>query len=37
MEPVKSTVDARAQVKQSGTIDCIKEFLDLPQLTIVFS
>jgi len=37
MEPVKSTVDARAQVKQSGTIDCIKEFLDSPQLTIVFS
>jgi len=37
MEPIKSTIDPRAQIKQTGKIDCIKEFNDLPKMTITFS
>ncbi|CAF4193849.1 unnamed protein product, partial [Rotaria magnacalcarata] len=25
MEPTKATIDSRAQIKQSGTIDCLKD------------
>jgi hypothetical protein len=37
MEPIKSTIDPRAQIKQSGKIDCIREFNDLPKMNITFS
>ena len=37
MEPIKSTIDPRAQIKQTGTIDCLKEFNDLPKMNITFS
>ncbi|CAF4690086.1 unnamed protein product [Rotaria sp. Silwood1] len=36
MEPIKGTIDSRAQLKQSGTIDCIKDFYDLPKMNITF-
>ncbi|CAF0971989.1 unnamed protein product [Adineta steineri] len=36
MEPVKSTIDPRAQSKQTGTIDCIADFRDLPMMNISF-
>jgi hypothetical protein len=37
MEPIKSAIDPRAQIKQTGQIDCVKEFYDLPKMTITFS
>ncbi len=37
MDPIKSTIDPRAQLKQTGTIDCLKEFHDVPKMTITFS
>jgi hypothetical protein len=36
MESIKSTIDPQAQIKQTGTIDCLKEFSDLPKMTITF-
>ncbi|CAF3795874.1 unnamed protein product [Rotaria sordida] len=36
MEPIKTTIDSRAQIKQSGTIDCLKDFYDLPKMNITF-
>ncbi|CAF4257305.1 unnamed protein product, partial [Rotaria magnacalcarata] len=36
MEPTKATIDSRAQIKQSGTIDCLKDFRDLPKMSITF-
>jgi hypothetical protein len=36
MEPIKSTIDPRAQIKQIGKIDCIREFYDLPKMNITF-
>ena len=29
IEPIKSGIDPKAQIKQSGTIECLKEFQEL--------
>ncbi|UJR25875.1 hypothetical protein I4U23_007225 [Adineta vaga] len=36
MEPLKSTIDPKAQIKQMGTIKCIKDFYDFPMMNISF-
>ncbi|CAF0857773.1 unnamed protein product [Adineta ricciae] len=35
-DPIKSTIDPKAQIKQTGTIDCIKDFAELPTMNISF-
>ncbi|CAF3417522.1 unnamed protein product [Rotaria sp. Silwood1] len=36
IEPIKTTIDPKAQIKQLGTIECLKEFRDLPKINFTF-
>lgn len=36
MDPVQSTIEPRAQAKQTGTIDCLKDFKDSPRMNLSF-
>ena len=36
IEPIKTSIDPRAQVKQTGTIECLKDFRDSPTMNVVF-
>ncbi|CAF0846386.1 unnamed protein product [Rotaria sordida] len=36
LEPIKPTIDPKAQIKQSGTIECLQEFRDLPKINFSF-
>ncbi|CAF1162721.1 unnamed protein product [Adineta ricciae] len=36
MEPVQTTLDPRAQIKQVGTIECLKDYRDLPKMSLSF-
>ncbi|CAF5144342.1 unnamed protein product, partial [Rotaria magnacalcarata] len=34
--PIKTGIDPKAQIKQSGTIECLKEFQELPIINLTF-
>ncbi|CAF1367403.1 unnamed protein product [Adineta steineri] len=36
MEPIKSSIDSKAQIKQAGTIECIKDYGNLPKMNVAF-
>ncbi|CAM4780291.1 unnamed protein product [Rotaria magnacalcarata] len=36
IEPIKTGIDPKAQIKQSGTIECLKEFQELPIINLTF-
>ena len=37
MEPIPSTIDSRAQIKQMGTCECLKEYQHAPKMTLAFT
>ena len=36
LEPIAANIDPKAQVKQRGTIECLKEFEDIPKMCLTF-
>ena len=36
IEPVHTTIDPRAQLKQTGTVECLRDFRDLPVMIVTF-
>lgn len=36
IEPINTSIDPKAQIKQIGTIECLKDFRDLPTMNVVF-
>ena len=36
MEPMPSSVEPKAQIKQRGTIECLKDFQEMPKISVSF-
>ncbi len=36
MEQIKTSIDPKAQIKQTGIIECLKEFKDVPKMNVAF-
>jgi AP-2 complex subunit alpha len=36
IEPINTIIDPKAQVKQTGTIECLRDFRDLPVMNVTF-
>jgi hypothetical protein len=36
METIKTSIDPKAQSKQLGTIECLRDYQDLPKMNVTF-